>query len=228
MFKDRLQAGNLLAQKIKKKFTHLSKQFMVILALPRGGVVVAHPIAQLFKAPLDIVVVRKIGAPENPECAIGAVSESGQVIIDSFEKDKIGLSQNYLKLKTQEETKEIKRRVKEYRGKRRREPLRGKTVILVDDGIATGYSMRAAIKEIQTQNPERIIVAVPVAPPETVSELKKEVDEVICLRTPSPFFAVGNFYTNFEQVTDEEVKAMLTGWGNQRNEQSQTLRKGKS
>jgi putative phosphoribosyl transferase len=212
MFYDRKEAGQKLAKAIKSQISGTAKsvvlksQNSVILALPRGGVIVAKEIADVLKIPLDVLVVRKIGYPGNPEYAIGAVGESGEIVLS--EEGKV-VDPNYLKNEVKKEKEEVKRRLKEYRGKKQKLDLKNKTVILVDDGLATGLSMKAAIKEVETQNPKKIIVAIPIAPPETIEELKKEVDEIIVLETPSPFFAIGNFYTKFDQVTDEEVKEAL-------------------
>ena len=208
MFSDRKEAGKKLAQKIKSEISDLLPKNSIILALPRGGVIVAAEVAKILKISLDILVVRKIGYPQNPEYAIGAVGDSGQVVLSEEGKT---IDPVYLKNEIEKEKEEVKRRLREYRGDREGPNLKDKTVILIDDGLATGLSMKAAIKEVETQNPAQIKVAIPVAPQQTVEELKEEVDEIIVLQTPSPFFAIGNFYTNFEQVTDEEVKEVLRG-----------------
>lgn len=217
MFYDRKEAGQKLAKAISDKYilpkaecfkdrVVISKNNAIILALPRGGVIVAKEIANVLKIPLDVLVVRKIGYPQNPEYAIGAVGESGEIVLS--EEGKV-IDPNYLKNEVKKEKEEVKRRLKEYRGKKGALNLKNKIVFLVDDGLATGLSMKAAIKEVKTKNPAKIIIAVPVAPAETIEELKKEVDEIIVLETPSPFFAIGNFYTKFDQITDEEVKEAL-------------------
>lgn len=205
-FYDRKEAGQKLAGAIKSQVPDLKSKNSIILALPRGGVIVAKEIADVLKVPLDILIVRKIGYPNNPEYAIGAVGESGEMVLS---EDGEAVNPDYLKNEVEKEKEEVKRRLKEYRGEKEALNLKNKIAFLVDDGLATGLSMRSAIKEVKTKNPAKIIVAIPVAPPETVLDLKKEADQIICLETPSPFFAIGNFYTNFEQVTDEEVKEAL-------------------
>lgn len=210
-FYDRKEAGQRLAQKLKPQ--KLKPKNSIILALPRGGVIVAKEVAKVLKIPLDIIVVRKIGYPQNPEYAIGAVGESGKAVLG---KEELGISKEYIEEQIKKERQEIERRLREYRGERETPDLKDKTVLLIDDGLATGLSMKAAVKEVEVKNPDKVIVAVPVAPPETVEELKKEADlprgkagKIICLETPSPFFAIGNFYTNFPQITDQEVKEAL-------------------
>lgn len=205
-FYDRKEAGQRLAAAISKKRKAISKDDAIVLALPRGGVIVAKEVAEILKIPLDIIVVRKIGYPDNPEYAIGAVGESGQTVLSEEGQT---VDSVYLEREIKKEKEEVKRRLNEYRGSRKGPDLKEKIVILIDDGLATGLSMKAAIKEVKIQNPKKIIVAVPVAPPETIGELKEEADEIICLETPSPFFAIGNFYTNFQQATDQEVKEAL-------------------
>ena len=204
VFYDRQEAGQKLAKAISKKRLAINKNNALVLALPRGGVIVGREIARLLNIPLDIVVTKKIGFPGNPEYAIGAVGESGELVMGNEIVDR-----KYLEKEIEVKKEEIKRRLVEYRGTKSPPDLRGKTVILVDDGLATGLSMKAAVNEVRAKKPAQIIIAVPVASPESIDELKEEVNELICLKTPRPFFAIGNFYTNFEQVTDEEVKTAL-------------------
>lgn len=200
-FFDRRKAGQKLAEELDK----LPKiKNGIILALPRGGVVTAAEIATKLNLPLDILVTRKIGAPLNPEYAIAAVSEH-EVILSKREK----VNPSYLKEQIKKERQEIQRRMEDYRGNRPYPQLQGKTVILVDDGLATGLTMEVAIREVKSFEPSKIIVAVPVAPPETYEYLKTLADQVIVLNIESMFFAVGQFYESFEQVTDQEVKELF-------------------
>ena len=203
-FYDRKEAGQKLAFAIEN--CKLKIENSVILALPRGGVIIGREIANTLNLPLDVLIVRKIGYPGNPEFAVGAVGESGRLVLGEEERS---VDTDYLKKEVAKEKEEIKRRLKEYRGERPKPVLKNKIVIIVDDGLATGLSMKAAISEVRRENPSKIVVAVPVAPAETIKELKNEADEIICLETPSPFFAIGNFYTNFAQVSDQEVKEAL-------------------
>lgn len=202
MFRDRIEAGQKLAEKIAASFPLIKKGF--ILALPRGGVAVASELAERLNLPMDIIVTRKIGAPLNPEYAVAAVS-SHQTVLNKREN----VDAQYLKEQESRERQEIQRRMKEYRGKRPYPRLRDKTVILVDDGLATGLTMQTAILEVKTYKPLKIILAVPVAPPDTVLQLKTTVDKTIVLQEEPMFFAIGQFYQNFEQVSDEEVKTLL-------------------
>lgn len=201
-FYDRRQAGQKLAKVISQKFPQIKNG--IILALPRGGVVVGSEVAIDLNLPLDIVVTRKIGAPLNSEYAIAAVS-SHKIILNKREV----IDQEYLKKQTFQERQEILRRMGEYRGHRPYPQLAGKTIILVDDGLATGLTMKAAIEEIKLHKPAKIILAVPVAPPETVAELKKMVDATVILYEEPIFFAVGQFYEHFQQTSDREVKDLL-------------------
>lgn len=208
MFFDRKEAGQKLAKAISNRRFAITKENAIILALPRGGVIVGQEVSEKLGIPQDLIVVRKIGYPGNPEYAIGAVGESGKLVMGN-ELIRNEVSQAYLKNEIKKEKEEIKRRLGEYRGDREPPDLKDKIVILVDDGLATGLSMQAAIKEVKGKNPAKIIVAIPVAPKETIEKFKKEVNQIICLFTPEPFFAIGNFYTKFDQVTDEEVKKIL-------------------
>ena len=205
VFHDRVDAGKKLADKLSQ---YLSKD-VVVLAIPRGGVVVGFEVAGDLGAPLSVIIPRKIGAPGNPELAIGAVTEEGDTYIDSIIVKSLGVTQSYIDEVKQLEVEEIKRRMKTYLGDRQRPELKGKTVILVDDGIATGATMKAAIRTLRRHGPAEVIVAVPVAPPETVERLKELADSVVCLETPSFFYAIGQFYREFDQVGDAEVIRLL-------------------
>lgn len=205
LFKDRLQAGELLAQKLKK---YQDQAQVVVVGLPRGGVVTAYAVAQELHAPLDVLCLRKIGAPYNPELAVGAVSASGEAYYNESLIEYLGVSQTYLRHKTEEERKLAKARQVYYRKSHPAIPLENQTVILVDDGLATGATMQAAVKVAQAADASHIIVAIPVASPESLSPLESEA-EVVCLEAPAGFMAVGQFYGNFDPVEDEEVAALL-------------------
>lgn len=201
-FKNRQEAGQKLAAVLKDKYPKLEGG--IILALPRGGVVVGVEVAKALRMPFDIIVTRKIGVPLNPEYAVAAVSENQ--IIDSHQENP---EPEYLRDEARKERQEIQRRLKEYRGSKPEIDLKNKTVILVDDGLATGLTMEVAIREVREKNPRRIILAVPVAPPETIERLKKLADEAVVLNIEPMFFAVGQFYEDFPQINDDEVKKLL-------------------
>lgn len=203
MFKNRVEAGQKLAEALKK-FNNSPNT--VILALPRGGVVVGYEVAKILNLPLDIVVPRKIGAPGDPEFAVGAITETGEMILN---EEVFGISEDYLKNEAEKEKQEAGRRLKLYRGSRPPLNLKNKAVILVDDGLATGLTMRAAIASVKKMKAKKIIVAVPVIPPDAVELIKKEADEIIYLGAPLLFGAVGAFYKEFGQTTDEEVIDLL-------------------
>jgi putative phosphoribosyl transferase len=184
----------------------------VVLALPRGGVPVAFQVSQELGAPLDVVLVRKIGAPGQPELGLGAVvdGDNPQVVLNDELVELVRPSRRYLESEEKHQLEEIERRRAVYRPGRAPIPLQGRTVIVVDDGIATGGTMKAVLQALAKIGTKRIVLAVPVAPPETLGELAQLVDEVVCLMTPQPFYAVGAFYRDFTQTTDEEVIALLS------------------
>lgn len=204
MFQNRIEAGKKLAPEIKKAISAEDLEEAIILALPRGGVVTGAKAAKELKIPLDIIITRKIGAFLNSEYAIAAVSQNELIINPRENPDPI-----YLQKEAKKQRKEILRREKVFRQGRPAPRLENKTVILIDDGLATGLTMKAAILEVKKQKAKRIIVAVPVAPPDTVSEISQMVDKIIFLDAPEPFFALGQFYQNFPQVSDEEVIRIL-------------------
>lgn len=206
IFKDRLEAGQRLAKALEK---YKRQKDTIILALPRGGVVVGFEVAKTLELPLDLVVPRKIGAPGNPEFAIGAITEEGEGIFNEAVIRDYGISKEYIDKTVEEEKKEAQRRLKAYRGDRPPLNLVEKTVIIVDDGIATGLTMRAAIKSCKNKDPKKIVVAVPCGAKDSIDQIKQEVDEVVCLHAPIFFGAVGAFYENFEQTTDEEVIELM-------------------
>lgn len=205
LFQNRTEAGQLLAEKLK----HLKGEDVVVLAIPRGGVVVGAEIAKALSCPLDIIVTKKIGAPGNPELAIGAVGPWGVRVVDRALATRTGADEEYVDQKTKQLNNEITMKEKRLRGERKPFEIKGKIVILTDDGIATGATAEAAIEVIKIQEPKKLVVAIPVAPPESVKKLKSLVDEVICISTPALFWAVGQFYQEFEQVEDEEVVQLL-------------------
>ena len=181
----------------------------VILALPRGGVVTGFEVASALQLPLDVFISRKIGAPGNPELAIGAIAEIDGVWTDRRSILLLGISDEYIQQEADRQRQEIERRIERYRQGRALPPLAGKTVIVVDDGIATGYTLLAALKGIQKTNPRLLVAAVPVAPEDSWRKVSKEADRAVCLATPEPFLAVGYHYVAFEQVGDEEVVDLL-------------------
>lgn len=206
IFRDRKDAGEKLAEKLDK---YKGKSDVVVLGLPRGGVVTANEVAKRLDLPLDIIVPRKIGAPGNPELAIGAITESGEGIFDEEIMKYVGADQEYIEKTMEEEKKEAQRRLKVYRGSKPPVDLKGKTVILVDDGIATGSTMRAAIASVKAKEAGKIVVAVPVLARDTVKKIEKEVDELIYVGAPLFFGAVGAFYQIFDQTEDEEVVEIM-------------------
>lgn len=204
MFKDRNDAGVQLA----KKLVQYREGNAVVLALPRGGVVTGYAVARALKLPLDIVVVRKIGHPFSPEYAICAADEKGMVLCN--EKEAASVDQQWLKAEIQRQRQEAQRRITAYRGKRKAENLAGKIAIIVDDGVATGLTIRLAGMSVRAQNPARVVVAVPVASEEAARDLGKAADELVLLESPENFLsAVGAHYEEFEQVEDDEVIRLL-------------------
>ncbi len=205
-FHDRREAGRLLVPRLE---AYRNRDDCLILALPRGGVIIGFELATRLNIPLDLLLVRKIGSPTNPELAAGAVSETGAVILNEEVIRRQGISRDFLRQMQEREGIEIERRRHLYRGGRGLGPLAGKTVILVDDGVATGATLKAAIATLKRESLQRLVVALPVAPPETAERLAEMVDEWICLQTPPHFPAVGTFYEDFAQVTDAEVIELL-------------------
>lgn len=206
-FADRTDAGRRLAARLKD-FADLDP---VVVGLPRGGVVVAYEVANALSAPLEISVVRKLGAPHQPELGIGAVVDADDPQVTLYDElvRRLGVSRDHIEREISEQVNEIRRREREYRGDRPPLELRGRVVIVVDDGIATGSSLRAALRALRTKIPAQLILAVPVAAPESLDTLREDADEVIALTAPSWFRAVGQFYRDFGQTTDEEVVSLL-------------------
>lgn len=205
-FQDRQDAGKKLALALEK----YKKEDTVILGIPRGGVVVAAEVADYLGAPLDVIIPRKIGAPHNPEVAIGAVTQDGTIITDEAMVHLLGISSEQVQHLAAGVLAEISRRVGTYRKGRPGLDLRGKTVIVADDGIATGFTVQAALESVRRMNPRELVLAVPVAPPDTVRDLKNKVDNLVCLEMPELFYAVGQFYTDFEETPDSEVISLLS------------------
>lgn len=206
MFRNRIDAGIQLARRL---IQYQEREDVLILALPRGGVVTGFEISRSLNMPLDVLIVRKIGAPLQPELAVGAVSETGTVVLNQSVVSAYSISKDYIDDEIQRQKEEISRRVKLYRMGRGIRDLEGKTIILVDDGVATGATMKAAIATLKREKIKRLVVALPVAPPESATEIKAMVDELICIETPLYFMAVGNHYIDFSQVSDEEVIEIL-------------------
>jgi putative phosphoribosyl transferase len=208
MYRDRADAGRRLAQ-LCRRFAGTGP---VVLGLPRGGVVVAAEVARALDAELDIVVVRKLGAPQQPELAIGAVSSADgpRVILEEHLVRRLNVSEAYLEREIDEQFAELRRREEAYRAGAAPLEVRGRVVIVVDDGVATGASTRAALRAVRGRRPALLVLAVPVAAPESLHMLRAECDEVVCPLTPEPFHAVGAFYDNFDQTTDGEVIDLLT------------------
>lgn len=204
LFEDRVDAGRKLAARLEQ----YRGPETIVLAIPRGGVVIGYQVAEALGAPLDVIVPRKVGAPGQPELAVGAIGDD-QVVLDQQIISYLNVPKSYLDEEIERQKREIERRMRLYRGDRPFPDLAGKTVILVDDGMATGSTTLAATRALRARHPGRLILAVPVAPQESVAKLRPEVDEIIVLETPEPFFAVGAWYANFDQTTDEEVIDLL-------------------
>ncbi|HEX9859061.1 MAG TPA: phosphoribosyltransferase family protein [Paracoccaceae bacterium] len=207
MLADRIQAGRLLAARL----AHLKGPDVVVLALPRGGVPVAAEVATALGAPLDLMLVRKVGLPGHEELALGAIAgpDGAEWVVNPEVAARSGLTAPEIVVLADRQRTELRRRRAAYLGDRPPVPLTGKTVILVDDGIATGATMRAALQALRRARPRRIVLAVPVAPPDTLADLQGETDELICLESPALFVAVGVHYARFPQVSDAEVLALL-------------------
>ena len=208
VYTNREAAGQMLARRLMS-YAHTNA---VVLGIPRGGVPVAKEVADALDAPLDVIVVRKLGAPGQPELGIGAVVDGDhpRAIFSQDIIEHLGVSDEYIGAEIARQLKEVNRRETAYRDGRAKVPLRGKTVIVIDDGIATGSSVRAALRGVRRQKPKRLILAIPVAPAESIEALQSDADEIVCLETPEDFFAVGQFYRDFRQVSDDQVKAILS------------------
>ncbi|MFN6518408.1 MAG: phosphoribosyltransferase [Nostoc sp. CreGUA01] len=206
LFKDRRFAGQLLAQELA---AYANRSDVVVLGLPRGGVPVAFEVAKALNAPLDVLVVRKLGVPDQEELAMGAIASGGVRILNKHIISLVNISDEVIARVAVQEERELERREQLYRGNRPFPNLRGRTVILVDDGLATGATMWAATVAVQKQQSAAIVIAVPVAAAETCEQLEPEVNQIACISKPSPFYSVGLWYENFPQTTDEEVRELL-------------------
>jgi putative phosphoribosyl transferase len=205
IFTDRVDAGRRLAARLG----HLRDQPVVVLGLPRGGVPVAFEVARALGAPLDVIVVRKLGVPSQPELGMGAIGEEGVRILNDDLVRRAGVTDRQLREVEQRERAELERRALRFRGERPRVPLEGRIAVVVDDGIATGSTARAACQVARAHGAARIVLAVPVAPPRWTADFTHDADELVCLETPDPFFAIGEFYVDFSQTSDEEVVRCL-------------------
>jgi putative phosphoribosyl transferase len=204
-FRDRSEAGRLLGERV----TYLKSEQPIVLALPRGGVPVAFEVAQALHGPLDVLLVRKLGVPFHPELAFGAIGEDDTQVLNTELVQRLGISREGIAAVARRERAELLRRVALYRGNRAPLELVGRTVVIVDDGLATGATARVAVEVARARGAKRIIIAVPVSPPEVAAELERLADEVISLQLPTQFQAVGEWYEDFNQTTDDEVTSLL-------------------
>src|SRR6266550_5119883 len=204
-FRDRAEAGRYLATKLEH---YRGRTDLLVLALPRGGVPVGFEVAIALQAPLNVFIVRKLGVPGHEELAIGAIASGGAKVFDHYLIGELGITEDELSRVVAREELELVRREMEYRGSRPPVSVKGHTAILVDDGLATGYTMRAAVAALKQEGAAQIAVAVPVAPPETCDSFRAEVDEIVCAVTPEAFRAVGMWFENFAQLTDEDVRSI--------------------
>jgi putative phosphoribosyl transferase len=205
-YRNRREAGQELAQALER---YADRDDVIVLGLPRGGAPVAFEVADHLDVPMDVFVVRKLGVPGQEELAMGAIASGGVRVLNKEVVQGMGISEEEIEQVARQEQDELERREELYRGARQRARLEGRTVLLVDDGLATGASMRAAVKALKEHDPDKIVVAVPTAPPETCREIEDLVDEVVCLMTPRPFFGVGAWYDEFPQTSHEEVREYL-------------------
>lgn len=205
IFKDRIEAGKLLSERLMA----YKDRNVLVLGIPRGGVVVANEVAKALNGELDVIVTKKIGAPGNPEFAIGAIDARGHLVLNEDIASSLEALADYLEEEKERVIERVKAYERKFRGDRPSLRIKDRIVIIVDDGTATGSTILPAIESVKEENPEEIVVALPVGPPDTVARLKKEVDNLVVLETPAFFMSVGQFYENFEQTTDEEVKEIL-------------------
>ena len=205
-FPNRAEAGRLLATKLSK---YAGRDDVIVLGLPRGGVPVAYEVARALRVPLDVFIVRKLGVPGFEELAVGALASGGVRVLNEDVMRALPNADEIVEAVTQRETAEVQRREEKYRDGRAAPEIRGKTVILIDDGLATGATMRAAVKALRQRGAAKIVVAVPVGPPDTCREFEDEADEVVCASAPEFFQAVGQYYEDFSQTSDEEVRNLL-------------------
>ena len=206
IFRNRIDAGDRLAEKLEH---YASRPDVIVLALPRGGVPVGYEVARTLGVPLDVFLVRKLGVPGREELAMGAIASGGVRVLNEDVISELQIPQHWVDLVAARELEELRRREAAYRDGRRAPDVCSKTVIVVDDGLATGASMRAAVAALRKLGPARIVVAVPVGAQQTCDEFRDVADEVVCAETPDPFYAVGSWYADFDQTTDDEVRALL-------------------
>lgn len=206
-FRDRAEAGRILAERLVE---YAGRDDVVVLALPRGGVPVGFEVARELGLPLDVFLVRKLGVPGREELAFGAIASGGATVLNEEVMASLGIGGETVDAVARREQKELERREEAYRGTRAPPDVAGKVVLLVDDGLATGASMRAAVKALRQLGPERIVVAVPTAARQTCEGFRPEVDDIVCAMTPEPFLAVGMWYEDFSETTDEDVRAILS------------------
>jgi putative phosphoribosyl transferase len=224
-FRDREDAGRRLAERLSR----YREESPVVLALPRGGVPVGYEVARALKAPLDVFIARKLGAPGREEFGIGAVAQGGVRVLNERAIQALNIPEGYIERTTKEETEEIERRLKLLRGEGRSEPeVGGRTAILVDDGLATGMTARAAIEALRRRSPQRLILAVPVCAEQMAETLRSEVDELVCLEAPSNLVAIGHWYEDFYQVPDREVVELLKRAKREQEERSVTGLEGRA
>jgi predicted phosphoribosyltransferase len=206
-FQDRAEAGQELGERLAEEYA--GRDDVLVLALPRGGVAIGREVADILDAPLDALVVRKLGFPGQDELAMGAIASGGARVLNEVLLEQTGLPRDRVDAVVARELEELRRREQLYRGTRPPPDVAGRTVIVVDDGLATGSTMLAAVQALRSQDPARIVAAVPTAPPQTCTALEDVADEVVCLRQPYPFYAVGLSYEDFSEVGDDEVRRLL-------------------
>jgi len=210
-FRNRTEAGQVLARRLQQ---YKNQPDVLILGLPRGGVPVAYEVARELNAPLDVFIVRKLGVPGHEELGMGAIATGGVRTLHEGIIREIGISPQTIEAVSAREQAELERRERLYRGDRPAPTIKGRTVVIVDDGLATGSTMKAAIQAVRQQDPRQVIVAVPTAPSETCEQLKESADHVVCALTPEPFFSVGGSYADFTQITDGEVRDLIASAAN--------------
>ncbi|MCD6421578.1 MAG: phosphoribosyltransferase [Thaumarchaeota archaeon] len=206
MFRDRLEAGERLAEVL----SDYRGERVAVIAIPRGGVEVGYAVAERFDSPLEVTVPRKIGSPMDPELAVGAVAEDGTIYVEEDVMRMLGVREDWIRVEAERELQEVRRRLELYRGGKPLPELREYVVLLVDDGIATGATIIATARFLRKLNPRRLVIAAPVAPPEVLPKLSREADDVRCVVTPTPFFAIGQFYQDFSQLDDSKVIEYLS------------------
>ena len=206
MFRDRIEAGERLAEVL----SDYRGERVAVIAIPRGGVEVGYAIAEEFDSPLEVTVPRKIGSPMDPELAVGAVAEDGTIYVEEDVVRMLGVREDWIRVEAERELQEVRRRLELYRGGKPLPELREYVVLLVDDGIATGATIIATARFLRKLHPRRLVIAAPVAPPEALPRLSREADDVRCVETPTPFFAIGQFYRDFSQLDDSRVIEYLS------------------